>query len=34
MKLVNYALQTQIETLGEHKSQEFFKKLYPRDIRR
>lgn len=25
MKLVNYALQTQIETLGEHKSQEFFK---------
>ncbi|RXK03336.1 siphovirus Gp157 family protein [Halarcobacter bivalviorum] len=25
MKLVNYALQKQIETLGEHKSQEFFK---------
>jgi len=25
MKLVNYQLQTQIETLGEHKSQEFFK---------
>lgn len=25
MKLLNYALQTQIETLGEHKSQEFFK---------
>ncbi|RXJ77065.1 hypothetical protein CRV03_07320 [Arcobacter sp. F155] len=26
MKLVNYALQTQIETLSESKSQEFFKK--------
>lgn len=26
MKLVNYALQTQIETLSETKSQEFFKK--------